>query len=257
MTFQSGMNAVLCLGRNGDILNALPMAYKIWKDTGEEPGFIAAKDYADILEGISYVKPVIYHGRFQDVGRAFDQFKGQYNIAVAQVYGSTWIPRCQSFCQDMWAQAGYEADFDRAELVFDRRDTDREKLLVQKYINGPTILVNLSGHSSPLWASEQILGTIQRTWGWRATVVNLAQIRCHRIYDLLGLFDTAGLLITSDTSTLHLARASSVPSVQFVVETPTAWHGSAPCGNCKLTIKYGQIIKRFTEVHATIAKYIL
>lgn len=253
------MRAILCLGRYGDIINSLPMAYKLWKDTGERPGFILSRDYADILDGVSYVEPVIFEKDFHHVGEAYDQFKSRFeHIHVAQVYCTPSKMDQDSFSRQMWVYAGFGEYFDSAELVFDLRDANRESILAQKYINGPTILVNFSGHSSPLQASEQLLAVLSHSWGLKVRIVNLAQIpRAYRMYDLLGLFDAASLLITIDTATLHLARASKIPSIQFITDSPLVWHGSVPCGNVKLSMRYGEIFKRLTEVHATIAKILL
>jgi len=252
------MRAVLQLGRYGDIINVLPIAYKLWKDYGEKPGFIVSKDYADILEGVSYVEPFVFDGDFHNPGKAYDQFRSHFeHVHVAQVYCTPSKMDQDSFCRQSWVYAGFGAFFDTIPLVFDQRDAKREYDLTEQYINSPTILVNLFGHSSPVRRSDDLVRMLQHSWGLKVTVVNLAQIRCHRFYDLLGLYDMADLLITGDTGTLHLARASDIPSIQFITDRPLMWHGSVPCGNCILSMRYGEVVQRFTEVHAAIAKTLL
>jgi hypothetical protein len=83
-----------------------------------------------------------------------------YEILTAQIYGNgvTHEPQCSSFCEDSWLSAGYKYDPD-AYLVFDRADITRENELIEKYIkeDGPVILVNMSGNSSPFPYHKEVI----------------------------------------------------------------------------------------------------
>lgn len=256
------MRAVLCLGRYGDICNSLPVAYKVYKEDGEKPYFIVSSDYADILDGVSYVETYVYNGPFYEPGKAYDEFREKFrqiHVHVTQVYCTPSKMDQVSFCKQMWEYAGFQDDFSKVPLIFDKRDEEREKRLWQTHILGHknVILVNFLGHSSPLRAFDTIWESLQRAWSWKANIVNLAQIRCHRFYDLLGLYDHAQLLVTADTGTLHLAQASAIPSIQFITDSPTIWHGSIPKGNYKMTVRYHQVIPQMSKIHAAIAEYML
>lgn len=48
---------ILQLGRYGDVINVLPIARRHYLNTGEKPWFVIAKEFADILEGVTYVDP--------------------------------------------------------------------------------------------------------------------------------------------------------------------------------------------------------
>ncbi len=82
------LKCLLALGRLGDILNILPLAEKLAKesDTGKIK-FAVAEDYAEILESVSYVDPVIWPGRFEDLLLAKQALSHKYDLVHAQVYG--------------------------------------------------------------------------------------------------------------------------------------------------------------------------
>jgi ADP-heptose:LPS heptosyltransferase len=82
-------------------------------------------------------------------------------------------------------------------------------------------------------------------------IVNLAAIKAERLYDLLGLYDHAVGLVTSDTATLHLAAASKVP---YIALLNNGGAGSIPKGNCILSIRYSNFrneLGRFMEAVKT------
>jgi hypothetical protein len=249
------MKAILQLGRVGDILNILPLAHKTWRKIGEKPGFIIAQEYSDILDGVSYVEPLIWEGNWTDVQGATNMFH-EYDILTAQIYGHGVMhtPQTDSFCKDSWLSTGSEYD-PYAHLVFDRCDIKRENELIEEHIKeGTNILINLGGNSSPFANDEQVMNLLHSGIGLVTNMIDLSAIRAHRIYDLLGLYDVADLLITTDTATLHLVQASDIPSIQFIVDTPTLWHGSPPKGHCVLDIRYSDVLKRMTEIHSAVYK---
>jgi ADP-heptose:LPS heptosyltransferase len=67
-----------------------------------------------------------------------------------------------------------------------------------------------------------------------------------------GLYDNADMLITTDTATLHLAQASDIPAIEFIVDTPSMWHGSVPKGNCIYSCRYGDVLKEMPYIHKLI-----
>lgn len=247
------------LGRSGDILNALPIAYHIFQTTAEKPFFMSSKEYASLLDGCSYLTPLVFNGPFEDIKRAYSQLEGKYDqILVPQVYGRDW--ECQkihdSFCKDGWQNSGLIDLFGKVPLVFDRRDSKREAFLKARWIKSPTILLNFSGQSSPFPQGEIIRRELEMSWGLMCNIVDLSKIRAHKLYDLLGLYDAADILITSDTATLHLAQGSNIPSIQFIVDRPTMWHGSTPKGNCIFSCRYEESVKNLPAIMGMIASQI-
>ena len=116
-------------------------------------------------------------------------------------------------------------------------------------ISKQTILINCNGTSSP-FASGHELRQIAESNGRH--VVDLSKVRADKFQDVLGLYDRAGLLITIDTATLHLAQASTIPVIALVADSPTPWHQSAQKGNEILRLKYFDFHKKREEIKAAI-----
>lgn len=261
---------IISLGRYGDVISILPCAQHIAKQEGGICYVMVCPEFADVLEGCSYVEPVIFPGAFTDLNGAMNQVRkleGRYvvlrdaqgfqplevdRVLVAKVadraVGVT--TQCESFNEEAWRQLGCLHLWNELPLEFDRRDRAREEALYQKTllefdVRGPYSLYNFSGKSSPLpegefWLERNaklLAGHTLKYGNW----VNLAHVRAHRIYDLLMLMEEALVLVTSDTATLHLAAASKVPVVNLLQTKPTKWHGSRPRNNSVLEMRYSEI----------------
>jgi ADP-heptose:LPS heptosyltransferase len=74
-------------------------------------------------------------------------------------------------------------------------------------------------------------------WKKDFDLIDLGNIRCERIYDLLGLYDRAALVVTSDTATLHLGRGSNTRMICYVAN---GWGGSTKPQSCVCKIRYEQ-----------------
>ena len=166
------------------------------------------------------------------------------NLELDPDYGTSMARRC-GFSREEWLSLP---------LVFDRRNETREKELVQKIIGNdirPLLLYNLTGISSPFPFVPEILNPLMQRFGRYFKLVDLSKVNGWRIYDLLGLYDCASLLITSDTFSLHLAPASRIGYVGFCVD---GWTSSVCKGNCLLQMKYSETPKRVSEVLDVVGK---
>jgi hypothetical protein len=248
--------AVMTLGRYGDIINSLPIARYLYETTGRKPAFIAAEECVGILDGVTYVEPVCFRGHYGNLTQAIAINKPKFkNLVVAQVYGRQGIERhTDSFCKEAWELSGMLPMYGKTLPYFDNRDNGREQDLVKSLLkqDKQNILVNLTGHSSPFVDASHVMYDIQRRWGDVFNVVDIGQVKAHRIYDLLGLIDAADLLITTDTATLHLAAASATPYVAFIADRPDLWYGSNTLGECKARIRYSEALMRIEEMHQVI-----
>jgi hypothetical protein len=85
--------------------------------------------------------------------------------------------------------------------------------LVEQHLggSGPLILYNLDGSSSPFKGRRRFA----RWLHWQRFEAKLVKMPtdCERLYDLLGLYERADLLITTDTATLWLAHAVHIPTI--------------------------------------------
>jgi hypothetical protein len=217
------------LGRYGDICNCLPFL-KAEADAGRRPTLVVAQEFADILDGVSYVDRIVWEGaydRLPDALRWLHRDKGIRAPVVCQYHRNPYDKArlCDSYQKEVWRLAGRVDEFEhRGPLVFDRRNEERECALSAKYsTDKPLILVGLESVSSPLENANAILRAVVEGFGKTHDVVNLSNVKASRIYDLIGLFDRAACLVTADTAFLHLARASSVGVVALLND---GWRGS-------------------------------
>lgn len=245
--------AFMQLGRYGDLCIVLRPLKLIADWTGRKPVLLVSHEFVNFLEGVSYVEPVSlpYHwfaGMPQARYTATKWFGDQYR--VLQCNGVDWAASQAvgtSYQRAMWGRTNVPVEFcEAAPLVIDRRSPEREEILRARYRSGkPLLLYNFAGFTSPFRAGAQVEGELKR-YGKSYELVNLAQLKAVRVYDLLGLYDVAALLVTSDTVTLHLASASKVKMVAYTAPFDGA---STPYpANTLLEIKYAHAEKRLPEL---------
>ena len=239
---------VVQLGRMGDVLNILPLVKRI-SDTEGRSVLMVHKDYAGI--DVDYCDLDIWSaGAWSDLSLAVRDARNKYKrVLVSQIHGDRWQTerKCASFCIESWRQAGYLGEFGKHPLALNR-NAERENKLPQD-VNDQTILVNCSGTSSPFVYGKQAL---ELALSSGHPVIDLSKIKAPLFQDLLALYDRAGLLITTDTATLHLAQASTIPVIALVADGPTPWHTSAQKGNEILRMPYGDFTKNRHKITAAI-----
>jgi hypothetical protein len=158
--------------------------------------------------------------------------------------------RWPSYQTSIWDRTGVPVELMKTLLpVFDVRDGKREASLIKAVQknnkkNKPILLYNFSGHSSPFAAMPEIMNELSK-WVDKFHMVDLADWKCERIYDLIGLFDVSKVIVTIDTSTLHLASASKIKTIAFV--NGSYWSGSIPRGNVITEIKYDKAVKQIQK----------
>lgn len=250
--------AILALGRIGDILNALPFAYSLHQKTGYKPWFIVAKPFLSGLSGASYVQPVVWDGDYAQPAAAILWFRKKYGsetpIVTLQCYNHPSDRRrlTDSYQKESWRVGGALNLFGTAPLVLDQRDPEREQALREALPPGPTVLVMVGGISSPYPHGEMLLAALRQRFSDTHRVLDLRHIRAEQPHDLLGLFDHADLLVTTDTMHLHLARASRVPVVALTNEKP--WLGSVPPPTTVAHFKYDATVGEVVDAAAPFLK---
>lgn len=222
------------LGRLGDVINILPLAKLESDETGQPCQVMVAREFADVLDGCSYVEPIIWQGDWIDTVKAvYEARKLSDNIVISQIYGRGIGMRemCSSFARESWYSAGAKISWGSKLPVFDRRVIFREECLIDSLginRNKRVVVCALNGTSAPFpWAKEfrqQLQAALKSDGDYQ--LVDISEIRAHRIYDLLGLFEIAHCLVTIDTSIKHLAAACNVPVISLCARWPSPWHGS-------------------------------
>jgi hypothetical protein len=230
------------LGRNGDCINIFPL---LWRDRfhNEPANLLVAKEYLPLTQGCSYFQSVLYPGPHNQPARAETWAKQNRHTekpVVCQVENNPHDGErlTSSYQKESWRLAGALDDFGRWPLVFDRRDSRREQALLAKHRHDkPMILFAGQSISSPFSDSAPLLASLRYQFS-EYEVVDMSEVRAERLYDLLGLFDAAVLLVTVDTVHLHLARAARIPVVAII---NNGWLGSVPPPSTIATFRYAEV----------------
>jgi hypothetical protein len=238
---------ILSLGRYGDILSQLPVAYASYLKGGRDC-FVVANEFSDLFDGISYCDGKRYSGNQDQLNDAIKVCQGLPDLRVAQVHRNPDTRRMEgNFALEGYRLGGFRDLWRMAPLVFDRRNPEREQKLIEKQ---PFIAVSTQGISSPFANSEQLISKLQSRFP-DYKLVDLSKIRAERFFDILGILDTASCLVTIDTATLWLANAARCPVVALV---NNGWHGSPSPTTATSTFRYSdfQVDQVCDEVEKTL-----
>lgn len=244
------------LGRSGDICTLLPALKHEFDRTGLKPKLIVAQEYAALLDGVTYVEPVIWSGGFERVheARAFGQrLHRDCGYIDCTVYGLGFHrpPEMSSFDRELWHRSQCPVAPGRLPLIFDRRDPNREKALLEKVVPNPEkpfVLTAFAGTSSPFAHYAVLEEALRRHAPDDTQIVDISHVRAERPYDLLGLYDRAAGLVAIDSFPLHLAAASSVRTLALITDGPTPWHSSSWKPHHSLRCKYSRVPARADQL---------
>ena len=262
----------LLLGRTGDICSILP-TLKHEANKGERPRLVVSREYASVLEGVSYVEPLVVQHPVTDLEGAWQYARATCgDITSLQVIGSdtavqqrTYIPsgertaRMTSFVKEMWRCGGWRDQWDdQAPLVFDQRSPEREAKLVEEHMPKPKgrwekkiVLVATDGISSPFPYSDLLYGILNLGLSKQYQVVRLP--RAERFFDLLALYERAWCLICTDSAPLHLAGACpKLPVLAIANDKPMLWNGSPWRPNHVWYCRYSDFPNRACELVSVV-----
>lgn len=275
------------MGKFGDEMVLLPALREIHRRTGVRPVVIASIPYHTIFDGVSYADaigvpwPIAGEGIRQarnlawylfgnsvipkwwdDPDHNTPEYVDEENRLVL-FYGGKRMTldkrQYGSYMIDQWLRTGFTLEeMTSLPLVFDRRNRQREQELIEIYAREPkkpVLLVNLDGQTSPFSFVPELLNKI-RPILFKFHVVDLAEVRAKRIYDLLGLFDIAAGMITVDTATMHLAAASPIPYVGLITQSPKGWGRTTTRGNCIFETYYDLTLQHLDEVANAVRRFL-
>lgn len=227
---------IVLLGRMGDCCNALPIAKHI-ADRFGKPFWMVSREFADLFDGVSYVTPWITDLPPVKINEAVALARKRFkNVLVCQAYGENWQADklSASYNRESWRLAGFANKFDDHSWkpVFDRRDGGRETVLLGRAYRSiydetttPMLLVNVTrAMSSPYPPGAALLAEIIAKFSARFHIVNIAELKLERVYDVLGLMERCVALVACDTVHLHLAAAVDCPTIAIVNAIP--WLGT-------------------------------
>lgn len=243
------------LGRFGDIINVLPLAYSLSKKVGRV-SWLVGKEHASILEGASYVQPIIWNGGQDTLPQAIQQYRGANPIVTQAWLNPDKRHLTDSFALEQWRYAGLLDEYGAYPLIFDRQNEARahmlrDRVLANRRHDVPLILACVDGISGPFKSGPTLLAMLR---GLDADVVDLRDVRAERIYDLLPLFNAADCLVTIDTASLHLSRAATCPVVALLND---GWIGtSVPPPQTVASFRYREVNEDLEAVIAAAEKVI-
>jgi hypothetical protein len=241
-------------GRNGDIINILPLA-KHLHDSGEQVDLLIHPNFAPVLEGVNYVRPVLLP--FEDERQTEEArvwAAARYSrVIVSKVYNNRYTDRTSAvnFAAESYRLAGYPELYGKLPIVFDRRSPEREAELAAKHLRGkgPFILYNLDGTSFPFKRRGRF-ATWLRWQNFGAKLVKMP-VDCP-LYDLLGLYERADMLITIDTASLWLAHVVNIPTI--VLHQTERWATAPFPPGTVLDCTHKESLRRRGEVAAAIRR---
>jgi hypothetical protein len=224
---------IISLGRYGDIISQLPVAYASHVQ-GKRDCFIVSNEFADLLDGVSYCDKRIYHGNRVDLHHVIGLCGGLQDVRVAQVDRNPDTRRIEAnYALEGYRLGGFRHLWRHHPYVFDRRDPQREEKLIEN-ITQPFIAVATSGISSPFANSERLMSAIKSRFPDH-TIVDLSKIVAEKFHDMLGILDRASCLVTIDTSFLWLSNAAKCPTIALV---NNGWYGSPAPVTATSTFRY-------------------
>lgn len=226
--FKRGKIAIVQLGRLGDIVNCLPIAFDLHRQ-GNLIFWYVCREFAPLLTGVSYVTPVIWDGAVKEPAAAIEDAKrrGFDRVLALQVDGNPQPPpqKTDSFATESWARAHYLSKYHILPLVFDQAFETSESI-VPAGSTKPIMAYCLEGHSSPYWEGvrQKMAAWIRQTFSQDFDLLHLEK-RYDRPDALISILAQVDILISVDTFPLHLAYASGTPTIAI---TEAAWRGSEP-----------------------------
>lgn len=226
--------ALVMLGRYGDICNGLAICDALEIDT-----MAVSKEYADIMEGQSFIQPLVLEHAYHEIPAAMKTVKEMgYEPILAQWYCSgTNLNLTPSYQTECWRLAGCLGKFNAKISVFDQRSTDRETALNKK-LNPeckPMILIAGHGLSSPTHVLASMPQVLERKYPGHC-IIDLSKHKFDRVYDVIGIMENSVMLVTIDTVFLHLAREA--PRCPVIAYLNDGFMGSIPPPNTVCSVRY-------------------
>jgi len=251
----SNSAAYLLLGRSGDLCTLLPVL-KRQSDLVKRPiELIVSEDYAPMLEGASYVTPIVYAGKFD---RPNEALAWSRRPAInCTVYGiNFYLPsECWSFDREIWHRSRCDKPFGRLPLIFDNRSLEREQALADRVLpktQKPIVLTSLRGTSSPFPKAQEFFVALKEQLP-EFEVVDTSGIVAERPYDLIGLYQRASALVAIDSMPLHLSWAvPTLNTVALITDGPTPWHRTSWRPHHRLRLLYSEAHDNLGRVVAQI-----
>lgn len=227
---------IVRLGKNGDILTLLPALKYLANEMHRRVVLVVNPHYVPLVEKIPWLEIQTWEGSVSDP-KVWDDCQTHYR-RLGHTPDDTQLP---DWAVTTWSRSELPTHlYFSLPLEIDNRDPHAEAAAVIEHrrTDKPLILLNTTGAHSPLSAESRgkLLRVLDERFADTCEIIDLSHIRLRRVTDLLGLFEQAKLLVSVDTSTLHLGYATRTPTIALVNDT--AFGGSPARGHWHLRLKY-------------------
>ncbi len=250
------MSRTLMLGKSGDVISILPCLQAEFKETGIKPSLIVAKEYSALPKALPWLHVEEFQGSFEDINGAIKWAKQTGKIDYTpQMSGLNHKPERKhpSFQFDQWSRMGRLHQWRELTLELPRQFLS--DAMLSRCVIGPFILLADHSQSSPFFPIEDLFSALEKEFP-DYSIARCSNLRLPSLLDFLTLMDNADLIVTIDTSFLHLSRAVKTPVIALVTDQPSTWHGSAWHPRFALHVRYADYELRKSELLWT-AKEIL
>lgn len=247
---------IMCLGRNGDLINILPMLMNM-NQRGVRPMVCVSEEFQGVLDGVSYCDRIAYPGPYNDPAKGHhwlqQRFPGEA-ITIAQHYRHPFDKQrlTASYQTEAWRVAGEINEFGKHPLVFDRADkAESNAFAAANTMEGKdVILIAADGVSSPFNRREDLMRMLHQSFP-DAWVQDISQMRAAKIFDMISVYEKSACLVSVDTVHLHLARAAKVPVVSIIND---GFFGSVPPPSSVCTIRYSdpEVLEKVRQAVVTV-----
>jgi hypothetical protein len=233
-----GRVAIIQLARLGDIVNALPIAFDLYRQ-GHRVSWYVCREFAPLLEGVSYVTPVIWDGPEDKPAEAIDDAKarGFDHILAIQCNGNPEpSPRkLRSFSTETWARGGYLDKYHILPCVFDRAQAP---IGTWRPAGERPILAYCFDAKTWPYAQDlkrDMIQWLQENFGGDFALYPIGP-SIGRPDALAIVLRQAKVLISLDSFPLHMGYAAGTPTI--AITTARGWNASEPRRNWIERIDY-------------------
>lgn len=240
--------AYLMTGKAGDLLAIAPILHEGFRLSGQPQNLIVSREYASVVEGLDYVTPIVFDGNWMDFLGALKFAKHHFDrVEVPMTHGNTLTVKrkCPSVFFEQWERVGYLDKWDTLPLVLPRTS--------KTTLSGPTIFYADHSQSSPFFYANDLYNLIQETFPTHQ-VMRASGMRLKNLRDFLPIMDSCSLIVSVETSFLHLAKACETPIIAMVASEPDPWRGSPYSKRFAFHCRYGDFMARKGELVAAMVR---
>jgi hypothetical protein len=234
-----GRIAIVQLGRLGDITNSLPIAFDLHREEHQIFWYVRP-EFAPLLEGVSYVTPVIWNGSIDEPASAIEHaLAGGYDrVLDIQVLNNPKPSpiKTGNYSSESWARAGYLDKYHLLPCVFDRAQSPAGDWKPPG--SKPILAYCLDAHTAR-YADDlkrDLVAWLEKEFGSAFTLLPIGA-PVWRPDALAAVLRECRALISVDSFPLHMSYAVGLPTIAL---TNQGWIGSEPRRNWIEHLTYSQ-----------------